>query len=307
MKKFDSKSIAIFVLLILLGFFIRRSYQAGHFGHLDPGGISRRDPHSMHAHQNEWSSQCGAGNALLQSPISITTPLLKENNFSPISLKILPAPGDLIDVGHTFQVRYATAAPGGKAEFEGKSYHLRQFHFHKPSEHLIDGKQYEMEIHFVFFPMDKQKLPKALVLGFPIIEGKFNAELNKIWKHLPPYREGYGERESENLSWGNAIATRELEVDSLDHHEKVLANHLVFDLSKMIPEKADFFVYSGSLTTPSCDEKITHAVALTPIQFEHEQIEHFEGYYEGNNRDIQPAGNLKNRKFRRASMAFQTQ
>ncbi len=296
MKKLDYKSVVIVVLIALFGVGAKRSM------HADPGGISRRNPSSMHAHQWEWPTKCIPGQSLLQSPIAITTTLLTDKKLSPISLKFFSSSGDLVDVGHTFQVRYPGTAPGGTIDFEGASYGLRQFHFHKPSEHLIDGKQYEMEVHFVFIPKEDKKSHKAVVLGFPIIDGNHNRELTKIWKHLPPYREGYGEGESEALNWNNAIATRELEVDTLDHHEKVLAKNIKFDLSKILPNKSDFFVYSGSLTTPSCDEDIVHAVALTPIQFEHEQIEHFEGYYEGTNRDIQPVGNVKDRQFRRASL-----
>lgn len=296
MKKFDFKWAVIAVLLLALGFFAKQS------SHSDPQGVSRRNPDSMYAHQWEWPVQCIPGQSLLQSPISITTPLLTDKKFSPIALQLFSSPGNLVDVGHTFQIRYANGAPGGRAEFEGMTFELRQFHFHKPSEHLVDGKQYEMEAHFVFIQTQKQMLPKALVLGFPVVEGKNNKELAKLWKHLPPYREGYGEGETEALNWSNAIATRELEVDSLDHHEKVLASHLIFDLSEILPKKSDFFVYSGSLTTPSCDEEITHAVSLTPIPLGYEQIEHFEGYYEGSNRDIQPTGDIKKRKFRRATL-----
>lgn len=31
-----------------------------------------------------------------------------------------------------------------------KQYKLKQFHFHSPSEHHLDGKVYPMEVHFVF-------------------------------------------------------------------------------------------------------------------------------------------------------------
>jgi carbonic anhydrase len=38
---------------------------------------------------------------------------------------------------------------GGNLTFSGKTYHLKQFHFHTPSEHRIDEEHYPMEVHFV--------------------------------------------------------------------------------------------------------------------------------------------------------------
>jgi len=267
----------------------------------DPGGFSRRNPKSMHAHQHEWPEGCRDPKKMLQSPINLTTTGLSEKKYSSLELIKLTAQPDFLGVGHIFQVRYPATAPGARAKFEGSTYDLRQFHFHKPSEHLLDGKQYEMEAHFVFLNANKNTTPKALVLGVLILDGPFNKELGKIWKYLPPYREGYGETESEIMDWKTASGIKELELEALTHHEKILAKNLNFDLSGILPFKSEFIVYEGSLTTPSCDEGITHALSLSPIHMEHEQVEHFEGYYEGINRDIQPIGDLKARNFRRAS------
>ncbi len=49
--------------------------------------------------------------------------------------------------GHTLQ-----ATPQGKAQtivINGKTYTLKQFHFHTPSEHTFKGKHFPMEAHFV--------------------------------------------------------------------------------------------------------------------------------------------------------------
>lgn len=267
----------------------------------DPEGFSKRNPGAMHAHQSDWPAKCQPGKSQLQSPIHLTTTRMEERSQSPLKVETLQATADLIDVGHTFQIRYSAEHPGALAKFEGGTFYLRQFHFHKPSEHIVDGKQYEMEAHFVFLNAGHGAKPKALVLGVMILDGPHHPELAKIWKHLPPYREGYGETQHELADWNSAVETRELELDHLDHHEKLLAKDLAFDVSKLLPLRSDFIVYEGSLTTPSCDEGIAHAVSLTPMYMEHEQVEHFEGYYEGSNRDIQPIGDIKMRKLRRAS------
>ena len=218
---------------------------------------------------------------------------------------MLDAKAKLLDVGHTFQVRYDSLHPGEKVKIEEQEFELLQFHFHKPSEHLINGKQYEMVAHFVFFKKNKNASPTAFVLGVMILEGKHNDEIAKIWNFLPPYREGYEETDMHEISdWREAAATSELEIQNHLHQEKVLEKNIKFDLTGILPKKADFIIYNGSLTTPGCNEGITHAVSLAPVYLEHEQIEHFEGYYEGNNRDIQSIGMIKNGDFRRATVVL---
>jgi carbonic anhydrase len=85
-----------------------------------------------------------------------------------------------------------------------------------------------------------------------------------------------------------------------------LGSNIHFELAGILPKKADFMIYDGSLTTPGCEEGITHAVSLSPVYMEHEQVEHFEGYYEGSNREVQPVGNIESRNFRRASVSIGT-
>ncbi|MBX9696205.1 MAG: carbonic anhydrase family protein [Cyanobacteria bacterium] len=272
--------------------------------HHDPKGISRRPPYSMHAHQGEWVVKSRFPLSPLQSPVPLNTTKLAELTDVPIEVQIHDSKAELLDVGHTFQIRYSSSSPGASARFEGKKFELRQFHFHKPSEHLIDGRQYEMEAHFVFMNKDKSASQKALVLGVMILDGAHNPELAKIWKHLPPYREGYGESKVEISDWEEAASSHELDVDTHAHVEKTLASDIEFALSGLLPVSSDFIIYDGSLTTPNCDEGITHAVALSPIYLEHEQVEHFEGYYEGNNRDPQSLGDISKRNFRRASVVF---
>lgn len=267
----------------------------------DPEGLSRRNPASMHAHQKDWPATCLDGNSKVQSPIIITTGNFTDKEISSIKPTFADVNADLVDVGHTFQVRYASN--GGSLEFENKQYELKQFHFHKPSEHIVDGKQYEMEVHFVFVNSSKTKpSQKVFVLGYPIDEGAYNSEITKIWQHLPPFKEGYGENPGEVMDWGTAITTHELETTTLTHHEKNLGSNIPVNLKGILPKGAKFYIYEGSLTTPPCDEGVTHAFSVTPIHLGHEQIEHFEGYYEGSNRDIQSTGEVAARKFRRGTM-----
>jgi carbonic anhydrase len=54
----------------------------------------------------------------------------------------------ILNNGHTVQINIH---PSQKCtvSIKGKTYNLVQFHFHTPSEHKIDSKQFEMEMHLV--------------------------------------------------------------------------------------------------------------------------------------------------------------
>ena len=268
----------------------------------DPIGIARRNPTSIHAHQGQWPASCADKSSHQQSPIMIDSTLFHGNKSSDLKTDFKAERADLLDIGHSFQLRLGSAI--SRISFEGKSYHLKQFHFHKPAEHIIDGKQFDMEIHFVFtHDGDSRNGNKAMVLGFPVVEGADHPEITKIWRYLPPFKEGYGENTADVLDWEQALATNELETSTLDHQEQMLKKDLSIDFQRIIPTTSHFYIYDGSLTTPPCDEGITHAVASVPIVMGHEQIEHFEGYYEGSNRDIQPIGDVALRNFRKGQIS----
>eukprot|EP00960_Hanusia_phi_P015906 468914-Hanusia_phi.AAC.5 len=65
--------------------------------------------------------------------------------------------------GHTFEVKHVAAT----MQFQGIQYKLsqelilEQFHMHTPSEHTVDGKHYDLEIHFVHKTDDPQAKNKV--------------------------------------------------------------------------------------------------------------------------------------------------
>lgn len=60
------------------------------------------------------------------------------------------------------QMRFDNPYVGG-FEHAGTNFYLRQLHWHHPSEHLINGKRYDMEMHMVHTSFDNKE---AAVLGF---------------------------------------------------------------------------------------------------------------------------------------------
>ncbi|WP_204349376.1 carbonic anhydrase family protein, partial [Klebsiella pneumoniae] len=52
----------------------------------------------------------------------------------------------VLDNGHTVQVN---VAPGNGITVMGRRFELLQFHFHRPSEERVNGRQFDMVAHLV--------------------------------------------------------------------------------------------------------------------------------------------------------------
>ncbi len=165
--------------------------------------------------------------------------------------------------GHTIQVDCPEMS--NTISVGGHNYGLLQFHFHARSEHLIDGKPYPMELHFVHIlsgstggPTDKSAA-KLAVVGVMIEEGPPNPLIDKLWEKLPA--------KSEKASFTGP--------------------GMNFDILLPPLGKRSFFRYYGSLTTPPCTENVLWSVMEKPIHLSKEQIDKFTKLYKDNYRPDQ--------------------
>src|SRR5262249_44661424 len=79
-----------------------------------------------------------------QSPIDLKDAV--NADLPSMSIAWRPQQYEVGNNGHTIQLN---AAPGDSLTLDGRVYEFKQFHFHKPSEHAVDGKRLAMEAHFV--------------------------------------------------------------------------------------------------------------------------------------------------------------
>lgn len=86
---------------------------------------------------------CETGNR--QSPINIS---MAHQNQQQESLVFHYQTSQLHEMnnGHTILVSHVS---GCRVELNNRKYKLRQFHFHAPSEHHLDGQAFPMELHLV--------------------------------------------------------------------------------------------------------------------------------------------------------------
>jgi carbonic anhydrase len=186
-----------------------------------------------------------------QSPINIVGAQPAE--LAPIHFDYKLSPLKIINNGHTIQINYE---PGSSITVNGTALPLVQFHFHHVSENEIDGKKYDMELHFVHVDA---AAGRAAVVAVFIKSGAENAMLRDLWSHIP--REAGKEEELKKV---------------------------VINAANLLPADQNYYVFDGSLTIPACKEGIRWYVMKTPIEASPAQIAAFAKYYPTNARPIQP-------------------
>jgi len=183
-----------------------------------------------------------------QSPIDLVAD--DEAQDVNIEFDYSEAEGTLFDTGHGVQVNIE----GGAVTIDGKSFDLKQFHFHTPSEHTVDGNSYPAEVHLVHAADDGE----LAVLGIFFEEGEANEFLAPIW---------------EGLDSRDAIAA---------------ADPMAMNVANMLPSSRVTYTYAGSLTTPPCSEIVRWHVMQEPLTMSAEQMEALTAIYDDNNRPVQP-------------------
>ncbi|MFZ3073365.1 MAG: carbonic anhydrase family protein [Thermodesulfobacteriota bacterium] len=190
-----------------------------------------------------------------QSPIDIKEAAQEELTPIDFSYSAIKT-AKVLNNGHTLQVNYDN---GSMISINGKEYDLVQFHFHAPSEHTVNGKPADMELHFVH----KNGNKKLAVVGVLMVKGAENETIAKLWANLPK----------------NANDSADVKA--------------AFNAGDLLPVEKGYFNYSGSLTTPPCSEGVNWLVLKNPIEMSESQIKAFAGIIGKSNRPVQPVNKRK--------------
>ncbi len=207
-----------------------------------------------HAGPEHWANisqefaLCGKGKE--QSPINISG--AKTSDLPAIQFDYKPGSLEILNNGYTIQVNHAA---GSSITVDGEKYELLQFHFHTPSENIVDGKAFPKEMHLVH----KNAKGQLAVVGVFTKEGAKNTALDKIWEHMP------------NKAGG----------------KKMLASVSV-NAAELLPADRSYYSFNGSLTTPPCSEGVKWMVLKTPVEASNAQIKQFAEVIGSNARPVQP-------------------
>lgn len=229
---------------------------------------------------NEWHTKYPSHcNGQKQSPIDLVSSKVVYNESytsDPFSFTnfdtVTGIKWTLKNNGHTAQVTYAGTAVTMKGGALPHTYRVAQFHFHwgndntKGSEHTVDGIAYPMELHIVTFNTNYASLTDALghddgaaVLGFFFEIGAEHSAMAKIVSALT-------------------------QVTSADTNTTTTT---VFALNALMATTQRFYRYSGSLTTPNCNEVVTWTIFTDTIKISQAQMNAFRALQDSHNHILQ--------------------
>ncbi|KAG3012489.1 hypothetical protein PC128_g26201 [Phytophthora cactorum] len=197
-----------------------------------PWGYKTNDP--VMAGPAQWANHYPTCGGSRQSPIDITT--TTGGNVATRSLTFSGECGNfnLTQTDETFKASVVGGSCAASAN--GVSYNMAQFHIHAPSEHTLDGKPLDGEVHFVHSNADGSAL---------MVVGIF-------------------------LQVANGGTTDPWMVSVLDGMEAVTpAAPTMMSLgsyaNQVNANAVRTYNYPGSLTTPGCDEIVDWWVVQQPM------------------------------------------
>lgn len=202
----------------------------------------------------------------LQSPIDldtsnirIDTTLLEESVVHAGAITHVNA---VTNNGHT--IRYDFESEENYIEKFGKRFILRQFHFHSPSEHTVNGVRFPLELHMVHHHAESNEY---VVISNLIARGKPSQALSFLEDYLPLQ----------------------------PNESREINKEYDFTFEYVSNQGRSYYMYDGSLTTPPCHETVHWLILSEPRHASEEQIEilasqmpvnNFRDEQEVNNREI---------------------
>jgi carbonic anhydrase len=207
-------------------------------------------------------------NEQAQSPINIISSNVAKAGKDEVSFSFHSEINAAENLGHTVQVDFQ---PGSTCISNGRNYTSKQFHFHTPSEHLIDGVTYPMEMHIVNTIVDSANgnTQSYLVVGILFKMGKENSFIKEFLDKVPSE-----EGKKSDIQTG-----------------AVKLEDLFAGISKS--ELHSCFSYHGSLTTPPFTEAVQWVVLKHPVEASEQQIMAIEKMEGNNARHVQAVNGRK--------------
>ncbi|XP_073821373.1 carbonic anhydrase 9-like [Musca autumnalis] len=246
-----------------------------------------------------WGTNYSQCNGLRQSPIHIqsrssfilpTPPLRFKNYDTP-----LQGPIELINNGHSVEFAVPKTVDGNTPSITGgilkTTYEAVGVHFHwggpgtKGSEHIIDGRQFDVEMHIVHKKSTFATVEEATQHPYGL------AVLGVMFK---------GTTDPDRIYPGlNKIFNKLADVEEYDSSTFLDGT---ISLGQMLGDlyTKNFFTYKGSLTTPGCSEAVLWHVFPDPLPIAQKHIEKFWSILDKNGdpltNNFRPVQNLNGRK-----------
>jgi carbonic anhydrase len=205
---------------------------------------------------------------LSQSPIDIISVKTDKAGKEQISFAFHSDIDAAKNLGHTIELEFKE---GSTCTVNGKKYVSKQFHFHTPSEHLVDGITFPMEMHIVNILSDSVNANKSSYLVLAVLF-KIGAENKFIKEFLDKVPNEEGEEKT--------LQTGEVKLDDL--FSQFTKNDI-----------KSYYTYKGSLTTPPFTESVQWVILKHIVEASEDQIMAIEKMEGNNARHVQAVNDRK--------------
>ncbi|XP_048521362.1 carbonic anhydrase 14 isoform X2 [Dendroctonus ponderosae] len=205
---------------------------------------SESESHWSYDNQAAWPGLCQNGTR--QSPIILNEYNATKATVSPLYIEHISNYFEDLEVennGHTVELMFSsvTDAPTLSGAGLPGNFTLNNVHFHWPSEHIINGEYADLEAHFVFYSQEYANLSEALEVPHAVtVVGVLFEEVE------------------EDIDNSFDVLDDAVEAVTYPGTTNTKGN---ITLADFFPDETDtFFQYTGSLTTPKCNENINWIV-----------------------------------------------
>ncbi|KAK7272165.1 hypothetical protein RJT34_28598 [Clitoria ternatea] len=207
----------------------------------------------------EWSL-CKKGS--MQSPIDLLNERVKiGSHLGTLHMNYMPSNATIKNRGHDIKLEWVAGA--GYLQINETKYVLKQCHWHSPSEHTIDGKRLDLELHMVHETSSGQ----TAVIGILYKIGSPDSFLSSLTNHLKA-------------------------ISDTTEAERVVG---VIDPRHIEIVYKQYYRYIGSLTIPPCTQNVAWTIIKEIQPVSKEQIRLFRvavhDESDTNARPLQPLNN----------------
>ncbi|GMN39248.1 hypothetical protein TIFTF001_008473 [Ficus carica] len=221
---------------------------------------SKKGPHHWGELKKEWAACKNGG---MQSPIDLANQRVKIiPRLDNLRRNCVPSNATVKNRGHDISVQW-DIGKAGSIKINGTEYFLHQAHWHSPSEHTVNGRRYDMELHLVHESKDENGKTKNAVVGVLYKLGRPDNFLSKLMKDIKAMSD---KKEQKHMG---VIDPSEIKLGGKKHYR-----------------------YLGSLTVPPCTEGVIWTISKKIRTVSRQQVKLLRvavhDYAEENARPVQP-------------------
>ncbi|KAK7378114.1 hypothetical protein VNO80_03551 [Phaseolus coccineus] len=202
---------------------------------------------------------CGEGKQ--QSPIDLSEKVVQDfSELGKLQKDYKPAPAVLKNTGQAIMVQWNENA--GQLNINGTYYKLIQCHWHTPSEHTLNGRKFDLELHAVH----QNSKGGTAVIGIQYKIGRSNRLLSKLLNDI------------------KSLGDKDIDLGVIN------PGIIEFGSRK-------YYRYGGSLTTPPCTEGVAWTIVKKVRTVSREQLSALKGaLHHGYGENARPTQELNGRQ-----------